>query len=307
MSRPVLTKKLIVIIGATAVGKTDISLRLASIYQCPVLSADSRQCYKELGVATAKPTQQMLSMVKHHFIDTHSINSPINVAGFEKYALDTLQEVYQKHSHCIMTGGSGLYVNAVCDGLDDIPAVSVSIRHELEERFEKEGLEPLVSELQKLDPVVASDMDTSNPRRIIRALEVSLSTGKPFSSFRKGQKVPRIFETIKVGLYRDRDDLYHRINQRVDEMIDQGIFKEAAKLFEFRNAIPLQTVGYQEIFGYLDNQYDRDEAIRLIKRNSRRYAKRQLTWFTKDPSISWYHADDRESIINYLTDQTPVS
>ena len=300
MRHPVITKKLLLIVGATAVGKTDISLKLATRYDCPILSADSRQCYRELGVATAKPDLEMLSKISHYFINSHSIHNPVTAAEFEAYALTTLQEVFEENNICIMTGGSGLYVRAVCEGLDEIPSVPESIRHQLEDRLEHEGLKVLFKELQGLDPDYAETIDIENPRRVIRALEVCIGTGKPISTFRKGKVQPRPFETLKIGLRRDRNKLYLRINQRMDEMIRQGLFEEAEQLYEFRNLKPLQTVGYQEVFGYLEEEYDRKEMIRLLKRNSRRYAKRQLTWFGKDPSIRWFQADDLESITDYL-------
>jgi tRNA dimethylallyltransferase len=300
MGRPVITKKLLLIVGATAVGKTDISLKLAAQYDCPILSADSRQCYRELGVATAKPDLEMLSKVSHYFINSHSIHNPVTAAEFEAYALATLREVFEENNICIMTGGSGLYVKAVCEGLDEIPPVPESIRHQLEDRLEHEGLKVLLKELQVLDPEYAETIDAENPRRVIRALEVCLGTGKPISTFRKGKVQPRPFETLKIGLHRDRKKLYLRIDQRIDEMIRHGLFEEAEQLYEFRNLKPLQTVGYQEVFGYLEEKYDRKEMTRLLKRNSRRYAKRQLTWFGKDPSIRWFQADDLESITDYL-------
>ena len=306
MSHPVLSKKLIVILGPTAVGKTDISLQLATRYQCPVLSADSRQCYKELGVATAKPTRKTQELVKHYFIDTHSIFDPVSAAGFEDYALSSLEEVFQKYNYCIMTGGSGLYVNAVCEGLDDIPPVGDFVGKQLEDRLKSEGLPSLITQLKELDPYSISSMDLDNPRRVIRALEVCLSTGKPFSTFRTGAKHLRNFDILKIGLRREREDLYLRINQRVDQMIHQGLFEEAAELYEFRNLRPLQTVGYQEVFGYMDNLYDREEAIRLLKRNSRRYAKRQLTWFGRDSSTYWFEVEDMASIIEFLDQEVPV-
>jgi len=300
MGHPVFTKKLLLIVGATAVGKTDISLMLADHFGCPIISADSRQCYLELGIATAKPNQEMLVKTPHFFINSHSIHNPVTAAEFELYALATLREVFKENNICIMTGGSGLYVKAACEGLDKVPSIPEPIRQQLESRLKHEGLKALLNELQTLDPVYAESIDNENPRRVIRALEVCLGTGKPFSTFRKGKMQPRPFETIKIGLHRDRKKLYSRIDQRMDEMINQGLFDEAEQLYEFRDQKPLQTVGYQEVFGYLDKKYDREEAIRLLKRNSRRYAKRQLTWFGKDHSIRWFDADDHKSILDFL-------
>ncbi len=300
MGYPIITKRLLVIVGATAVGKTDVSLKLATQYDCPILSADSRQCYRELGIATAKPDQEVLSMVPHYFINSHSIHYPVNASEFETYALNVLQGVYKENSICIMTGGSGLYIKAVCEGLDEIPVVPESIRHQLENRLEQEGLKALLEDLLALDSSYAEVIDRENPRRVIRALEVCLGTGMPYSSFRKGKTQPRPFEIIKIGLQRDRRSLYPRIDHRIDEMIRHGLFEEAEQLYEFKHSKPLQTVGFQEVFGFLEERYDRTEATRLLKRNSRRYAKRQLTWFGKDPSIRWFHPDDMQSISEYI-------
>jgi tRNA dimethylallyltransferase len=304
MGRPVPTKQLFTLVGPTAVGKTEISLEIASIYRCPIMSADSRQCYKELGVATAKPPSEMLSKVKHYFIDTHSIHAPVSAADFEEYALNNLEEIFQDHDFCIVTGGSGLYVKALCEGLDEMPVVPESVRSELEVKAQLQGLQPLMAQLKKLDPHSAETIDTRNPRRIIRALEVCLATGRPFSTFRSGTKRQRSFDIIKIGLQRDREELYGRINQRVNEMVSQGLLEEAQKLYKFRDKKPLQTVGYQEIFGYMDKQYDWEEAIRLLKRNSRRYAKRQLTWFSKDSEIHWFNARESDLLIQFLRKKT---
>lgn len=300
MNRPVSGKILVIVVGATAVGKTSIAIKLAQHYQCSILSADSRQCYRELGIATAKPDADILEKVRHFFVDSHSIRNPVTVAEFETYALDILDQVYRQKDFCIMVGGSGLYVKAVSDGLDLVPDIPHKIRQDLEKRLLEQGLDGLVAELKNLDRDSAETLDLENPRRVIRALEVCQFTGKPYSSFLTGAKKARPFKTVKIGLMRDRKELYRRIEHRIEEMIEQGLFEEAELLFKFRNEKPLQTVGYQEIFGYLDGLYDRQEAVRLLKRNSRRYAKRQLTWFGKDSSIRWFPADDLSSILEYL-------
>lgn len=299
MAMPVSGKKLLVLVGATAVGKTAVSLDLAHLLNCPIISADSRQCYRELGVATAKPTEEQLKTVRHFFIDTHSIHKPITAAEFERYALKTLEQVHSEHRVCIMTGGSGLYVKAVVEGMDEIPDIPIEKRLDLEQRLKQKGLKPLVEELKKLDPVLLETLDGNNPRRVIRALAVCHETGKPFSTFRTGNKSPRPFEVLMIGLHRERKQLYQRIEQRMDQMIEQGLFEEAAKLFKHQHLTPLQTVGYQEVFGYLEGKYDRDEAIRLLKRNSRRYAKRQLTWFNKNSAIKWFDADNYAEVLTY--------
>ncbi|GJM28685.1 MAG: tRNA dimethylallyltransferase 1 [Cyclobacteriaceae bacterium] len=307
MSRPVSAKKLLVIVGATAVGKTDVSIQLARRYQCPILSADSRQCYKELGIATAKPSAEVREEIPHYFIDSHSIHQPVTVVDFERFALDTLKVVFRKQDYCTMTGGSGLYVKAALEGLDPIPEVPDSIINNLEDRLKHQGLKDLVEELGKLDADVINTIDLHNPRRVVRALAVCRSTGKPYSSFRTGEKKERSFEIIKIGLKRDRDELYHRINSRMDHMIEQGLFNEARDLYDYRGQPALQTVGYQEIFAYLDGQYNYQEAVRLLKRNSRRYAKRQLTWFGKDQSVHWFHADDLQAITDFVDQVVAVS
>ena len=305
MNQAVSRKILVIVVGATAVGKTEIALKLAQHYQCGILSADSRQCYRELGIATAKPDPAMRKKVKHFFVDSHSITNPVSVFEFEKYALEILNNVYRQQNYCIMVGGSGLYVKAIADGLDQIPDIPADIRQDLEYRLQEQGLGSLVAELKRLDPELSGHLDLENPRRVIRALEVCLAAGAPYSTFLTGKKKSRPFEVVKVGLMRERVDLYQRINFRMEKMIEQGLFEEAEQLYQFRNEKPLQTVGYQEVFGYMDGQYDRQEAVRLLKRNTRRYAKRQLTWFGKDHSIHWFKADDLASIINYLEQVVP--
>jgi len=300
MVQPVSGKRLLVLVGATAVGKTAVSLQLAAELGCPIISADSRQCYKELGIATAKPSKQELAVVPHFFIDSHSVLDPVSAADFEHYALQTLQKLYHKYPCCIMTGGSGLYVKAVLHGMDPIPEVPSSIRENIEQRLDQQGLDSLIEELDKFDPESLKFIDRNNPRRVIRALSVSLATGKPFSHYRRGKSQARSFEVIQVGLYRDREELYQRIDERMERMVDGGIFEEARKLYKLRHLSPLQTVGYQEVFGYLEGKYDRIEAIRLLKRNSRRYAKRQLTWFKKDQTITWFHAEDLSGVKTFL-------
>lgn len=306
MDQPVPTKTIVAVVGATAVGKTDVAFQLGEHFQCPILSADSRQCYRELGIAVAKPSDEMLNQVKHLFIDSHSIAEPVTVVEFEKYALSLLDEIFTSHHYCILSGGSGLYTKAVIEGLDKIPEIPDTYRISLEDRLESTGLDSLVSELRDLDPDIIDTLDQDNPRRVIRALEVCLATGKPYSRFLTGEKKPRPFEIIKIGLYRERDELYKRIDARMDQMIEQGLFEEADKLYHYRNQSPLQTVGYREVFAYLDGVQDRQETIRLLKRNSRRYAKRQITWFGKDSEIRWFQADDLPSIFSYLEKVAPI-
>ena len=300
MPEPPPSNRLIVIAGPTAVGKTDISLKLAQHFNCPILSADSRQCYRELGVATAKPTLQQLQSTSHYFIDSHSISDPQSAADYEQYAAEVLAEVYGQGKYCVLTGGSGLYIKAVCQGLDPLPDIPGKLREQLEQQWQQYGLPPLLQQLQELDIEYFQQVDQSNPRRIIRALEVCLASSQPYSSFRQGAFKPRPFKSIKIVLNCDREELYRRIDSRMDDMIARGLFQEAEALYEHRHLTPLQTVGYQEIFAYLQGEYSKEEAIRLLKRNSRRYAKRQLTWFRKQPEFTWFHPESYQEILDYI-------
>ena len=307
MPEPEHINQLIVIAGPTAVGKTKISLKLAQKYQCPIISADSRQCYRELGVATAKPSQQELKQVKHYFINSHSITDSQSAADYEQYALQALEEVFDLGNYGLLTGGSGLYINAVCKGLDPLPDVPPKLRQELEHRWRESGLQPLLQQLQELDLAYYQQVDQANPRRIIRALEVCLASGQPYSSFRHNAPKARPFNCIKILLNRDRKELYGRIDTRMEQMIDQGLFEEAEALYQYRHLGPLQTVGYQEVFAYLQGDCSKEEAVHLLKRNSRRYAKRQLTWFGNDPSYKSFHPDDYQGIQEYITERAATA
>lgn len=293
-------KTLITIVGPTAVGKTALAIKIALKYNTEIISADSRQVYRELDIGTAKPTEEQLALVRHHFINYLNIEEAFSAGEFEKKALETLRKIFIDADIAIMCGGSGLYVNAVCDGIDEIPEVNLLLREELIAVFEEKGLAPLTRELKLSDPEYYQQVDGKNPQRVIRALEVIRSTGKPFSNFR-AKKIPsRPFNIIKLGLELDRHELYNKIDQRMDMMIENGLFKEAKKLLHLKHLNALQTVGYKEVFGYLDGGYDKNEAIRLLKRNSRRYAKRQMTWFKKDKEVKWFNASDGEAIMNYI-------
>jgi tRNA dimethylallyltransferase len=281
-------KFLVVLVGPTAVGKTAISIDLAKYFQTEILSCDSRQCYRETDIGTAKPSVEELNEVKHHFINEFSIHDAINVGYFEKHALNLLEKLFDKKDVVIMVGGSGLYADALCYGLDEMPKVEVDIRSKLVQQFELEGLEFLNKELEKADPEYFGKVDLKNPQRVIRALEVIRSTGKPFSSFRNRDTKKRPFQTIRIGLSMNREKLFDRIDTRMDTMIAQGLFEEAQQLYPIRHLNALQTVGYTEIFDFLDGKYDKEEAIRLLKRNSRRYAKRQMTWFNRNEETLWF-------------------
>lgn len=291
---------LIVIAGPTAVGKTDLSIRAAKHFKTEIISADSRQIFKEMSIGTAKPLAHEMSGVKHHFIDSHSIFENYNAGKFEVDAIDLINELSEKYQILVMTGGSGLYVKAVCEGFDAIPEGENKIRNELNNEFSVNGIESLLAELKVKDPEYFLIIDKSNRQRVIRALEVIRSTGHPFSSYRKQFFVPRQFNVIKIGIERPREELYDRINKRVDLMLQNGLLEEVKSLYSKRSLNALQTVGYQEFFDFLEGKITLDEAIELVKRNSRRFAKRQLTWFKRDPEMQWFNADADEEILEYI-------
>jgi tRNA dimethylallyltransferase len=303
-SKPLSNKKfLILVVGPTAVGKTDICLNLAKKFTTEIVSCDSRQFYREMNLGTAKPSPKELQLVPHHLINSLSIDGDYDVRKFEKDALEILEQIFQEKNVAIMTGGSGLFADAITKGLDEIPDVDPEIRKQLIGEFDEKGMEWLQAQVSSTDPEYYQQVDRQNPQRLMRALEVFRGTGLKFSSFRVKKKVTRSFQIIKIGLDRDREELYQRIDFRMDQMIASGLFDEADALFEKRHLNALQTVGYSEIFGFLDGKYDRVEAIRLLKRNSRRYAKRQLTWFRRDEEIRWFHPDQLQEISAWITTQ----
>ena len=294
------THYVLAVVGPTAVGKTELCVRLARHFGAEIVSADSRQFFRELGIGTAKPSPAEQGGILHHFVDSHGIAETYNAGAFERDALAKLDELFARTPVAILTGGSGLYIRMVTEGMDEMPPADPEIRAQLVETFEREGLGPLLAQLDGLDPAYAAIVDRANPQRVMRALEVCLSTGQPYSAFRQGKKADRPFKTIKIGLNRDREELYGRIDRRMDAMLAAGLVEEARSLLPYRHHNALQTVGYSEVFGYLDGRYDYAEMVRLLKRNSRRYAKRQLTWFTRDPGIRWFHPDDYEAIVQYV-------
>ncbi len=291
---------MIVVAGPTAVGKTTVSISLAKHFRCDIISADSRQFYEEMNTGTAKPTPEEMGNVRHHFINSHSINDAFSAGRFEVAALRLLEQLFQKQNPVILTGGSGLYIQALCEGMNDIPPVPRHFRNQLYKELAEKGLEPLVEELRHADPVYFEKVDLKNRQRIIRALEVYRATGKPYSSFRSDKPAGRTFKTIKIGLNLPREKLFERIDRRVDEMLKNGLFEEAERLMPYRETYALQTVGYKEVFGFFDGEYDREEAVRLIKRNTRRYAKRQLTWFKRDQDIRWFEPHQIDEMINFI-------
>jgi tRNA dimethylallyltransferase len=293
-------RKLIVLVGPTAVGKTSVAITLARHFGTEIISADSRQIFRELTIGTAKPSPVELQQVPHHFVNTHSIHEPYDAAQYGRDALLLITKLFAKHTYLILCGGSGLYVKAVCEGFDEIPDIPEIIRENLMKEYEQHGIRLLQDKMMTLDPEHYQEIDKQNPHRLIRALEVLQGTGKSIRSFQKKNKVEHAFSIVKIGLTLPREILYDRIDRRMDNMISEGLFAEAESLYPFRNINALQTVGYQEIFDYMDGKYDREEAVRLLKRNSRRYAKRQLTWFQRDSEIIWMEPHNIDGIIRAI-------
>lgn len=292
-------KTLLVVAGPTAVGKTQVCVQLAKLLQTDIISADSRQIYRELTIGTAKPTAVDMDGVRHHFIDSHSIREIVSAGRYERECLTLLDQLFQKNNLLILTGGTGLYIDAVCFGLDDIPAIDPAIRDRLMAQVAAEGLAPLQAELRERDPLYAAEADLHNTQRIVRALEVCIGTGQPFSSFRRQQKVTRPFEVKLCALDRPREELYARIDARVDAMLAAGLVDEVRGLVPYRAHLALRTVGYQEVFRYFDGHYSYDEMVFLLKRNTRRYAKRQLTWFRNRGGYTWFAPDEEERLLQW--------
>ncbi len=282
-----MNKTCIIIVGPTAVGKTRFAIDLASRLQTSIISADSRQCFRELNIGVAKPSLAELEQVKHYFINSHSIHEEVNAALFEKLSLSWINEIFDRNDFALMVGGTGLYIKAFAEGMDDIPVSVPGIREEIISSYDKNGIDWLKEQIKLLDPLFNDQGEINNPQRMIRALEVKLSTGKSILSFRTLKKTARAFKIIKIGLELPRDQLYERINTRVDEMIRQGLIEEARELFPFKNLNALRTVGYTELFEYFEGRLNLDRAIELIRMNSRHYAKRQLTWLRRDSEIKW--------------------
>lgn len=296
-------KNLIVLLGPTAVGKTDLSINIANNFKAEIISADSRQFYKGLEIGTASPDKETLSKIKHHFIGNLDITSKYDIFEYEKDVIALLKNLFSHNDNTILTGGSGMYIDAVCKGVDDLPDADKDIREQLEKQLKEDGIESLRIQLRKLDPEYYKIVDISNPVRLIRGIEVCLITGVTYSSLRYGKSKPRDFKIITIGLNRNRDELYERINSRVDQMIKNGLLEEAEKNYEFRNCNALKTVGYKEIFEYLDKKITLEKAIEKIKTNTRRYAKRQMTWFNRDKSINWFHPDNYNEIIEFISNK----
>ena len=291
---------LIVVVGPTGSGKSALAVRLANHYAAPIISTDSRQFYRNMAIGTAQPTTEELSAATHYFIADRDVDDDFNCGRYEAEALTLLDRLFAEHRYVVAVGGSGLYIQALCEGMDSLPEADESLRAELKERLESEGLEILVEQLRTLDPRYVDQVDVHNPSRVMRALEVCIATGRSYSEQRLGRRAERPFNIIKVGTDMPRDILYDRINRRVDMMVEQGLEQEARAMYPKRHLNALQTVGYRELFDYFDGRSSFTEAVELIKRNSRRYAKRQLTWFRRDDSIGWYLPDDFDAIVEFI-------
>ena len=292
-------KTLVVVTGPTAVGKTALTMELAQHYGVPIINADSRQIYRELKIGTAAPTDEQLRQVPHLFVGSKSIDDYYNASMYEQEVLSYIKESSSPID--LLSGGSMMYIDAVCNGIDDIPTVRDDIREEMKRRYQEEGLEALCEELRQLDPEHYAIVDRQNYRRVIHALEICHQTGKTYTSFRTQQKKERPFRIVKIGLNREREELYTRINQRVDQMMNDGLLDEVKGLINKRETNALNTVGYKELFEYLDGRWPLDEAIERIKGNTRRYARKQLTWYKRDVTMQWFHPDNIQEILNYLT------
>jgi tRNA dimethylallyltransferase len=296
-------KSLIILLGPTGIGKTDLSINIAKHFHTEIISCDSRQIYKEMIIGTAVPDKQVLETIPHHFIGSHSIHDYYNASKYEIEVLERLEILFRKMDIVLMTGGSMMYIDALCNGIDQLPEIDAGLRQSLIERMKTEGIGSLRNELQYLDPVYFSEVDLNNPKRILHALEICLMTGSPFSGFRTKQSKKRPFNIIKIGLNCNREVLYNRINQRVDKMFAEGLEKEAFTLYPFRKLNSLNTVGYRELFDYFDGKITIEQAREKIKANSRKYARKQLTWFRRDPAISWFTPDMKGEIIKFADNQ----
>ena len=294
-------KTLIVITGPTAVGKTALCLEIAKHFDIPIINADSRQIYRELRIGTAQPTKEQMQQVRHYFVGTLGLDDYYSASLFEQQVLECLEQQFQTKDYALLSGGSMMYIDAVCDGIDDIPTIDDETRTLMKQRLADEGLEALVKELKQLDPEYYEIVDRQNPRRVVHALEICTMTGKTYTSFRKREKRLRPFQIIKIGLNRPREELYERINQRVDQMMANGLLEEAKGLYPLRHLNALNTVGYKELFDYLEGRWPLEEAVERIKGSTRRYARKQLTWYKKDERMKWFHPQETEQIISYIS------
>lgn len=293
-------KTLIVLVGPTGVGKTELSFSIAEKYDTPIISSDSRQLYADLKIGTAAPTEEQLRRVKHYFIGTLKLTDYYSAAQYESDVLKLSDELFKQHDVLLMTGGSMMYIDAVCKGIDDIPTVDAETRAQMLQHYEEVGLEEMCKELKLLDPEYYSIVDLKNPKRVIHALEICYMTGRTYTSFRTRNIKERPFHILKIGLNREREELYERINKRVDQMINDGLIEEAHKVYEFRELNSLNTVGYKELFNYFNGEWTLDFAIEKIKQNSRIYSRKQMTWFKRDSEITWFHPEQKDEIIEFI-------
>ena len=296
-------KTLIVITGPTAVGKTDLCLDIAKELGIPIINADSRQIYRELKIGTAAPTEEQLRQVRHYFVGILGLNDYYSASIYEEQVIQLLPRLFQSSDYALLTGGSMMYIDAVCNGIDDIPTVDDETRNTLKQRLATEGLEALCEQLHQLDPEHWEIVDKKNPRRVVHALEICLMTGRTYTSFRTNARKERPFRIVKIGLNRERDVIYDRINRRVDSMMQAGLLDEARSLYHLRHLNALNTVGYKEMFAHLDGTWSLDEAVERLKGNTRRYARKQLTWFKRDPQMHWFSPDEKQMILNHITKQ----
>ena len=298
-----MNKTLIVITGPTAVGKTELCLDIAKYFGIPIINADSRQIYRELKIGTAAPTEEQLRQVRHYFVGTLALTDYYSASMYEEQVMQLLNELFQTSDYALLTGGSMMYIDAVCNGIDDIPTVDDETRNTLKRRLADEGLEALCEQLRELDPEHYELVDKKNPRRVVHALEICLMTGRTYTSFRTNARKQRPFRIVKIGLTRDREVIYDRINRRVDKMMADGLLNEARNLYHLRHLNALNTVGYKEMFTHLDDTWTLDEAVERLKGNTRRYARKQLTWFKRDPEMTWFSPDEKQLILNHITKQ----
>ena len=298
-----MSKTLIVITGPTAVGKTDLCLDIAKYFGIPIINADSRQIYREIKIGTAAPTEEQLQQVRHYFVGTQALTDYYSASIYEQEVMSLLDTLFQTSDYALLSGGSMMYIDALCNGIDDIPTVDDETRNTLKRRLAEEGLESLCEQLRVLDPEHYEIVDKKNPRRVVHALEICLMTGRTYTSFRTNEHTERPFNILKIGLTRDREIIYERINRRVDIMMEQGFLDEARSVYPLRHLNALNTVGYKELFAYLDGTWSLDEAIERIKGNTRRYARKQLTWYKKDPLVTWFSPDDKKLILNHIIKQ----
>ena len=293
-------KTVLIIAGATAVGKTSVAIQIAKHFDTEIISADSRQCFKELNIGVARPSVKELASVPHHFIASHSVQNKVDAVVFEKYALDKLESIFKSHSLAVLVGGTGLYIKAFCEGMDEMPEIAEPIRQQIINNYEQKGIEWLQEQLKNKDPEYYATGEMKNPQRMMRALEIFEATGNSILRLRSGNKIKRDFNIIKIGLELPKEELQRNINTRVDKMIENGLVNEVESLNGFRNLNALQTVGYSELFDYADRKSSLESAIEKIKTNTRHYAKRQMTWFKKDEAINWFHPSAIKEMIEFI-------